>query len=69
MQTYNLLIESSWLFVRNIDKLYIAGKHVVFGKLSDMGLSFAVVKKIEKFGSKSGSVSKVVLITDCGEIQ
>ena len=44
------------------------GKHVVFGKLADMGLSFAVVKKIEKFGSKSGSVSKTVIITDCGEL-
>ena len=44
------------------------GKHVVFGKLADMGLSFATVKKIEKFGCRSGSVSKTVVITDCGEI-
>ena len=44
------------------------GKHVVFGKLADMGLSFATVKKIEKLGCRSGSVSKNVVITDCGEI-
>ena len=44
------------------------GKHVVFGKLADMGVSFAVVKKLEKLGSRSGSVSKTVIIKDCGEI-
>ena len=44
------------------------GKHVVFGKLADMGLSFSVVKKIEKMGNRSGAVSKNVIIKDCGEI-
>ena len=39
---------------------------MVFGKLADMGLSFAVVKKIEKMGSKAGTVNKTVVITDCG---
>ena len=39
-----------------------------FGKLADMGVSFAVVKKIEKLGSRSGAVSKTVIIKDCGEI-
>lgn len=41
---------------------------MVFGKLADMGLSFACVKKIEKLGNRSGNVSKTVIITDCGEI-
>ena len=45
-----------------------AGKHVVFGKLADMGMSFAVVKKMEKLGSRPGTVSKTVIIRDCGEI-
>ena len=45
-----------------------SGKHVVFGKLADMGLSFSVVKKIEKMGNRSGAVSKNVIIKDCGEI-
>ena len=39
---------------------------MVFGKLADMGLSFAVVKKIEKLGNRAGTVSKKVIITDCG---
>lgn len=46
----------------------LPGKHVVFGKLADMGMSFAVVKKMEKLGCRSGSVSKTVTIKDCGEI-
>ena len=41
---------------------------MVFGKLADMGLSFAVVKKIEKFGNRAGNVSKEVVIVDCGLI-
>ena len=45
-----------------------SGKHVVFGKLADMGMSFAVVKKMEKLGSRPGTVSKTVIIRDCGEI-
>ena len=48
--------------------LFDSGKHVVFGKLADMGMSFAVVKKMEKLGSRPGSVSKTVIIRDCGEI-
>ena len=47
---------------------YLSGKHVVFGKLADMGLSFSVVKKIEKMGNRSGAVNKNVIIKDCGEI-
>jgi hypothetical protein len=34
-----------------------------------MGMSFAIVKKIEKMGCKAGSVNKNVVITDCGVIQ
>ena len=48
--------------------LFDSGKHVVFGKLADMGMSFAVVKKMEKLGSRPGTVSKTVIIRDCGEI-
>ena len=47
---------------------FVPGKHVVFGKLADMGVSFAVVKKMEKLGSRSGAVSKTVIIRDCGEV-
>jgi len=59
---------SSQFFITTVPTPHLDGKHVVFGKLADMGLSFAVVKKIEKLGSKAGTVSKKVIITDCGEI-
>ena len=56
-----MLLMNTWLIISS-------GKHVVFGKLADMGVSFAVVKKLEKLGSRSGSVSKTIIIRDCGEI-
>merc|ERR1711872_493974 len=56
----------SQFFITTVPTPHLDGKHVVFGKLADMGLSFAVVKKIEKLGSKAGAVSKNVVITDCG---
>jgi len=59
---------SSQFFITTMPTPHLDGKHVVFGKLADMGLSFATVKKIEKLGCRSGSVSKTVVITDCGEI-
>jgi len=59
---------SSQFFITTMPAPHLDGKHVVFGKLADMGLSFACVKKIEKLGNRSGNVSKTVIITDCGEI-
>merc|ERR1712036_40038 len=54
---------SSQFFITTIMPTpHLDGKHVVFGKLADMGLSFATVKKIEKLGCRSGSVSKHVVI-------
>merc|ERR1711874_567787 len=58
----------SQFFITTMPAPHLDGKHVVFGKLADMGVSFAVLKKIEKLGSRSGSVSKTVIIKDCGEI-
>ena len=52
----------------NFNVEFPPGKHVVFGKLADMGLSFSVVKKVEKMGNRSGAVNKNVIIKDCGEI-
>jgi len=44
---------------------WLDGKHVVFGNVIS-GLN--VVKKIEKFGSKSGKPSEKVTIIGCGEL-
>ncbi|XP_015275196.1 PREDICTED: E3 SUMO-protein ligase RanBP2 isoform X1 [Gekko japonicus] len=40
-------------------------KHVVFGFVKD---GMDVVKQIESFGSPKGTVSKTIVITDCGQI-
>nr|XP_049697948.1 peptidyl-prolyl cis-trans isomerase-like [Helicoverpa armigera] len=45
---------------------WLDGKHVVFGHVIS-GLD--VVKKMEKYGSKSGTVSSKVTISNCGELQ
>ena len=58
----------SQFFITTMPAPHLDGKHVVFGKLADMGVSLATLKKIEKLGSRSGSVSKAVIIKDCGEI-
>ena len=44
---------------------WLDGKHVVFGNVVS-GLN--VVKKVEKFGSKSGKPSEKITITGCGEL-
>ncbi|XP_077288563.1 peptidyl-prolyl cis-trans isomerase E-like [Arctopsyche grandis] len=45
---------------------WLDGKHVVFGHVIS---GMHVVKKIESFGSKSGTTSEKVIITNCGEVQ
>ena len=41
------------------------GKHVVFGEVTD-GLD--VVRKIESYGSRSGTPSKKIVIANCGQL-
>lgn len=45
---------------------WLDGKHVVFGHVIS-GLD--VLKKMEKYGSKGGSVTSKVTISNCGELQ
>lgn len=44
---------------------WLDGKHVVFGQVVE-GLD--VVKTVEGFGSKNGTTSEEVIVSDCGEL-
>jgi len=41
---------------------------VVFGEVLDDGVSMELVKKIEGFGTNSGTTSKQITIKDSGEL-
>lgn len=57
---------SSQFFISTVTTKWLDGKHVVFGTVID-GLD--VLKKMEKFGSRSGATSQPVIITDCGQLR
>lgn len=54
----------SQFFLCTVKTPWLDGKHVVFGKVTDD--TFAVVKKIESYGSASGRTKAEILIADCG---
>lgn len=56
----------SQFFICTEKTAWLDGKHVVFGKVTH-GLD--VLGKMEECGSKSGSVSKEVKITNAGELK
>ena len=56
----------SQFFITTVATPWLDGKHVVFGKVVE-GLD--VVKKMEAVGSRSGSTSQPVVISDSGELR
>jgi cyclophilin family peptidyl-prolyl cis-trans isomerase len=55
----------SQFFLCTAKTAWLDGKHVVFGKVVK---GMDIVKKVESFGSQSGSTSKEVKVVACGEI-
>lgn len=55
----------SQFFITTVKTTWLDGKHVVFGKVVD---GMDVVKKVESFGSSSGSTSKPIVVADCGQL-
>jgi len=55
----------SQFFITTVKTAWLDGKHVVFGKIID---GVDVVKKAEGVGSNSGQPSKIVTISDSGEL-
>merc|ERR1719253_1839973 len=55
----------SQFFITTVPTPWLDGRHVVFGKVLS---GQDIVKKVEAVGSGSGSTSKLVMITDSGEI-
>ena len=56
---------SSFYMITKLFILFILGKHVVFGCVTD-GLE--VIRAIEAVGSSSGRTSQIVSIVDCGQL-
>ncbi|KAG7218763.1 hypothetical protein INR49_007300, partial [Caranx melampygus] len=55
----------SQFFISMEEKEWLDGKNVVFGSIVE-GLQ--VVKKMESYGSKNGTTTTNIVITDCGQI-
>ena len=55
----------SQFFITFIETPWLDGKHVVFGEVIE---GKELVDKLEKLGSGSGKTSKVVRISDSGEL-
>ena len=58
----------SQFFITTVVTSWLDGKHVVFGKVAD-DASMKVVKAMEAVGSRSGSTTQDVVISDSGELK
>merc|ERR1711870_157754 len=56
----------SQFFLCTVKTQWLDGKHVVFGSVTE---GMEVVRAIEKVGSQSGTTSKMVIISDCGQLE
>jgi cyclophilin family peptidyl-prolyl cis-trans isomerase len=54
---------SQFFITMQKDLSYLDGKNVVFGRVTE---GIEILKKIEKWGSKSGETTKKVTINNCG---
>jgi len=55
----------SQFFLCTVTTSWLDGKHVVFGSVVE---GMDVVKKMESFGTQSGSPKAKILIADCGQL-
>ena len=55
----------SQFFLTTVKTSWLDGKHVVFGRVTE---GMDVVKQLESYGSQSGSTSKKLEVTNCGQL-
>merc|ERR1712087_138190 len=55
----------SQFFLCTVETPWLDGKHVVFGNVTN---GMDVVRAVEQVGSRSGSTSAPVVISDCGQL-
>ena len=55
----------SQFFLCTVETNWLDGKHCVFGNVTK---GMDVVKKVESYGSQSGSTSAKIIVADCGQL-